>query len=77
MKATVTEYQGCFSIDLKAETLAEAATLVRMGVDARKKVQGIYAFVNEGKKDNAGEEFHSAVVLKKHGKSNNHLPRRN
>jgi hypothetical protein len=38
MKATVDEFDECFSIELTAETINEAASLTRMGMNATKEL---------------------------------------
>lgn len=70
MKATVTEYDGCFSIDLQAETMSEAATLVRMGMNRTEKIHYATSTVEK----NGG--FNSSFVFKKSKRANNDVPKR-
>lgn len=39
MRAHIQEHEGCFTIDVTAETLAEAALLVRIARDATKDIR--------------------------------------
>lgn len=39
MKAKLTEYEGCFSIELTAEDLKEAAAIARMGSGSTMEVR--------------------------------------
>ena len=41
MKVEVLEYEGCFSISISPETMAEAARLVRFGLNATKEVRSV------------------------------------
>lgn len=43
MKITLQEYDGCFSFDMEAETLKDAALLVRMGINATKEIRFLSA----------------------------------
>lgn len=47
MKITISEYENVFSFDLTPETLAEAALLVRLGMNALKEVAYISTNVNQ------------------------------
>ena len=42
MKVKVEEFDGCFSIDMEPETVAEAAILLRVAINGKKEVRGIY-----------------------------------
>ena len=42
MKIRLAEHGGCFSFEMEAETLADAAQLARLAVNGVKQVRGIY-----------------------------------
>jgi hypothetical protein len=68
MKATLQEHDGCFSIEFEAESLADAALLVRFGVNRTKEVR------------HAGTDAHgdgtvtASVVFGKHRRFNSSVP---
>lgn len=71
MKATLTEYYGCFSIELEAETLAEAAIITRAGMNSTKELRSLDAYV--GAQDGT---FVLSTVLAKSKKANGNVPKR-
>lgn len=44
MKIAFMEHDGCFSLDLTAETVQDAAHLARLGLTAKKEVRLIHAY---------------------------------
>jgi hypothetical protein len=69
MKVEVTEYQGCFSIDLSAETIAEAAKLTRLGMNSTKELRGLDAYASEN------GTFTASCVVAKARKATSQIPR--
>lgn len=70
MKATFIEYDGCFGIEFHAETMAEAATLVRFGANRTDELRVCSADVSrEG-------NFTAAIVFKKSKRANSDVPKR-
>jgi hypothetical protein len=47
VKASMIEYSNSFSIDLEAENQEEAATITRLGMNAKKNPDYMSAFVNK------------------------------
>lgn len=85
MKVLIQEHEGCFSIDLNAETLGEAALLTRMGVDARERINHLATYVQKGEGANGNasdvvgkkdELFAFNCTLAKAKKANSYMPRR-
>lgn len=70
MKITLKEWEGCFGFDLEAESMQDAALLVRMGMNATKEIRHISATANQD------GTFHGSLVLGKHKSANNDIPRR-
>lgn len=70
MKFTLTEHDECFSFDLQAETMEEAATLTRFGMNRTSKINHCSAYANRS------GEFHAAIVFKKSKRANNDIPKR-
>ncbi len=70
MKATVIEYDGCFSIDLTAETMQEAATLVRLGMNRTDEHRYIASTVSK----EGGFAF--CVTFVKSKRANHAVPKR-
>ena len=58
MKAELNEYEGCFSIDLIAETKEEIARIVKFGLNATKEIRYKSVWIS-------GNEFMGSVVLGK------------
>ena len=70
MKVTVNEHQGCFGIDLAPETMAEAALLVRLGVNATAEIRTCSTKAyNDG-------TFGFDLVLGKHRRADSAIPSR-
>lgn len=69
MKVVTTEQLGCFSIDLEAETIEEAAFITRLGMNGT-KLRCLWAFTN----DNGS--FSAAVVIAKHRRATSVVPKR-
>lgn len=70
MKITVIEHDGCFSLDLCAETMAEMTLLVRLGANARKELQSFLTYAQKG------GSIETSIALPKMRSANNVLPRR-
>ena len=70
MKIQFTEHEGCFEISLTAETMQEAAGLVRFGMNRTNEIRSAGADVY---KDGT---FGSNVVFGKSKKANSNVPRR-
>jgi len=60
MKANIEEYNGCFSIDLEAETKEETVQIVRMSLSHTKQLRGVCASFSRD-----GECWLSCTVGKK------------
>ncbi len=70
MKITFTEYDGCFCFDLEAETMADAATLTRFGMNHKAEIRAAATNVlKDGK-------FEAGVVIPKHKHANSDVPKR-
>lgn len=61
------EHVGCFSMDMRAETVAEAAQLARLKMNGTKEMRGIYAYAD---KDGT---FSGSVVIGKSKKVTSEL----
>lgn len=48
MKATIEEYEGCFSIDLQAETMEEAIKMARFGIGKLKNLKSSLVVFGQG-----------------------------
>ena len=70
MKFTLEEYEGCFSLNMQAETMAEAATLVRFGMNTTKELRSCSASAH---KDGT---FTAYVVVAKHRRACESVPKR-
>lgn len=70
MIITFVEHDGCFGIDLQAETLQEAAQLVRLGMNRKAEIQHCSSSVF---KDGA---FYASVVFGKHKRASEVVPKR-
>ncbi len=70
MKVECHEYDGCFSIELTAEHMQEAAFLTRFGMNRTEEVRSANTYVN------ADGQFEASVVFGKSKRSNNDVPRR-
>lgn len=49
MKAELTEYGGCFSLDLKPESMEEQVLMARLGLGHKKELRSVnvYAYSNK------------------------------
>ncbi len=70
MKVTLNEYEGCFGIDLSAETMLEASQLVRLGMNTTKELKFNKCYVN---KDGT---FSSSTIIAKHRRAGSEIPKR-
>ena len=70
MKIEFAENDGCFHFSMRAENMADAALLVRFGMNATKEIRHLSASVN------ADGTFMGGLVLGKHAKADNYVPRR-
>lgn len=50
MKFNLVEYDGCFSLDMEAETLEDAAQIMRFKMNAKKEIRSINASAHKGGK---------------------------
>ena len=71
MKVTVTENEGCFSIEAHAEDMVEAALLTRFGMNATREIRYLATDVS------ATGTFSTALVLAKAKNANSDVPNRN
>jgi hypothetical protein len=79
MKVEVMEHDGCFGIDIRAENVAEAALLTRMGVNSRVEKIRHDLFVQQSSGTNGEKStgtFTMAVVLQKNKRGSSQIPRR-
>ena len=63
MKVTVQEHSACFGIELTPETIAEAALLIRLGINATKDVRSVSATAH------ADGSIYGSVVIGKRKQS--------
>lgn len=70
MRTTITELDGCFSFDFVAETLEEAATLVRFGMNSLKEPRYKAAAMPKNGYANA------SIVFGKNKRADSIIPRR-
>lgn len=70
MKVTFEEFEGCFSIDLGAENMEEAAKLVRFGMNRRNEVHSCHANITKG------GGFSAEIVFGKSRRANSTVPKR-
>lgn len=78
MKAEITEYDGCFSIDLIAETADEVADLFRFGANTTKELRGKLAYIRRRNdkhdaSDNGPQRATASVVFGKLKKASNEV----
>jgi hypothetical protein len=69
MKIELHEYEGCFSFDLTAESVADAALIARLAVNATKDVRGCSAHASED------GEFTGAFTVGKRKESTGSIPK--
>jgi hypothetical protein len=68
MKTTFTEHEGCFSIEMTAETKEDVIALARFGINVTKKVQLCAAsFFQDG-------DAHGSIILGKRKQSACSIP---
>ena len=48
MKISIEEYPSCFALNLTPENIAEAALLIRMGMNSTKKAPDVWASASGG-----------------------------
>jgi len=70
MKVAFVEHEGCFAVDLEAETKEEAAQLVRFGMNRTDELRVCRTYVN------AQGDFTSAIIFAKNKRSDSTIPRR-
>jgi hypothetical protein len=70
MKFELSEHDGCFAINMTAETIQDAATLVRLGMNTTRELRSLSASVNQ-----AGV-FEAFAVFAKHKRASQYIPRR-
>lgn len=70
MKVIVHEFEGCFSIDLTAENMKEAATLTRMGMNRTQEIRSAESSASES------GEFCASIVFAKSKRASTRIPRR-
>lgn len=64
------EFEGCFSFDMEAENMADAALLVRFRTNARNKINSMHTIASEAGK------FESGLVIAKHHRSTGEVQKR-
>ncbi len=69
MKAEINEYDGCYAIDLTAETVEDAAKLVRLGMNTTKELRSLESYVSQ-----SGTFFSASCVVAKAHKASNQIP---
>jgi hypothetical protein len=72
MKITLTEFERCFSFDMEAETLAEAAMLVRFGMNRTDEIRSGDTLVNK----HPIIDFTASLVIGKSRRASNVVPKR-
>lgn len=70
MKATLTEYDGCFRIDLEAESITDAVKLTRLGVNHTKELRSVGAYAT------SKGEFLASVVIGRRREATSAIPRK-
>jgi hypothetical protein len=70
MKITLEEHDGCFAFDMQAETTAEAALLVRFGMNRTNEIR------TAGVQANRDGTFTGNLIFGKHKHANNDIPKR-
>ena len=68
MKTTFTEYNGCFGVDLSAETIDEAALLTRFAINRTTEIRIASGFVSQS------GEFNVSIVLGKRKQPTGEIP---
>ena len=70
MKVTFIEHDGCFSVELRAETMTDAAQLTRFGMNRTEEIRSCHSYAQ------SNGEFFASIVLGKSKRANNDVPRR-
>jgi hypothetical protein len=70
MKISLIEYEGCFSLDFNAETMADAALLTRFGMNRTNEIQ------TAGTQANRDGTFTGHLILKKSKRADSNIPKR-
>lgn len=70
MKISLTEYDGSFSFDMTAETMADAALLTRFGMNSTKEIRYDSASANQN------GTFEAGLVIAKIKRATNIIPKR-
>lgn len=70
MKITLAEHEGCFAFDLEAESTADAALLVRFGMNRTDTI------ATAGVQANQNGTFTGHLVFAKSKRANNDIPKR-
>jgi len=70
MKITLAEHDGCFAFNLEAETTADAALLVRFGMNRTEEIR------SAGVQANRDGTFSGHLVFAKSKRANNDIPKR-
>ena len=70
MKFELKEHEGCFAIEMTAESLEEAARLVRMGMNTTMNLRSLQTLISrEG-------QFEAYAVFAKNRRANGYVPKR-
>jgi len=70
MKFELIEEEGCFAINMTAETMAEAAQLVRFGMNSTQELRSM------GASARTDGEFQGWTVFAKHRRASEYVPKR-
>ena len=70
MKITLRENDGCFAFSLTAETMEDAALLIRFGTNRTDKINSASAIAN------ADGSFSGHLVIGKHKRADGYVQRR-
>ena len=70
MKIEFSEHDGCFAVDMSAETMEEAAKLARFGMNRTSEIRHCSAYVS------AQGEFSASIIFGKSKRANNDIPKR-
>lgn len=69
MKVTVSEYEGCFGIEMQAETMEDAAFLMRLGMNRTSELRSAESYVGKS------GSFDGCVVIGKRKQVTSTVPR--
>ena len=70
MKITMQEYDGCFSFDMTAETLADAALLTRFGMNRTDEIKYGSTLANQN------GTFEAGLAIGKSARADSTIPKR-